>query len=174
MDRFRCLPEDLPLALYRVDYPESQTTRSAEGFLARDTITVYNDEQRDLFKAAVEHQFTWGYRNPLPFIALFSDRDHAENWACKEPWRGSSHSRPQWTLNKIDTAKLCNAYIFKLSKLITALGVKLPDGAAQHAKGAFLCLHKIPERAIIETRDEHYVRTGQSVFQGYVLEADRS
>ncbi|KAM5357656.1 hypothetical protein ACJZ2D_016044 [Fusarium nematophilum] len=158
MDQFRCLPEDLPRELYRVHYPESQTTCSAEGFLASDTITVYNDIERDLFKAAVENQFTWGYRSPLPFIAVFSDRDHTENWACKEPWHGPSHRRGQWTLNKIDTAELCNTHIFKLSQLITALGVRIPDRAAQHAKGAFLCLHKIPARAINETRDEDYVR----------------
>jgi hypothetical protein len=142
MNEYRCQPEELPHHLYRVHYPESQTTRAEVGFKATDTTTVYGNHDLCLFKQAVEDHFTWGYRGRSPFISLFSDRDHAEKWGCAEPWLGSNPHREQWSLFTIDTSLLKEVYVFKVSWLVDALGVKIPERAVQHERGSYICLHK--------------------------------
>lgn len=152
MNQYRCRPEELPRSLYRVHYSGSQTTRTDEGLEAADTATFYGDSERErgLFKQAVEDHFTWGYRGHSPFISLFSDRNHAENWGCTEPWRGSNAHREQWTLYTIDTSLLEEIYVFKVSRLVNALGLRIPEKAEQHEQGSYICLHRVPAHAILE------------------------
>ncbi|KAI0523901.1 hypothetical protein F5B22DRAFT_422226 [Xylaria bambusicola] len=150
MDQYRCPPEELPRYLYRVRYPESQTRHTAEGLTAADTTTVYgdNEHQRGLFRQAVEKHFTSSDRDSSLFISLFSDRDHAENWAYMELW----HSRwsENWTLCTIDTSLLNEVYVFKVSTLVDELRVEIPPQAEQHKKGAYICLHRVPQHAILK------------------------
>ena len=49
---------------------------------------------------------------------------------------------------RIKTALLGDTIVFKLSTLVEKLFLDIPDGAAQHIGGAYLCLHKIPAIAI--------------------------
>ncbi|KAK5635865.1 hypothetical protein RRF57_011577 [Xylaria bambusicola] len=152
MDQYRCRPEELPRNLYRVQYPKSRTNQSDEGLTAADTTTIYGDSehQRGLFRLAVENHFTWSYRGASPFISLFSDREHAVSWACSEPWRGSSPHSEDWTFCTISTSLLHEVYVFKVSSLVDELRVKIPEKAEQHKKGGYICLHRVPEHAIIE------------------------
>lgn len=87
------------------------------------------------------------------FVSLFSDRIHAENWGCREPWRISNTQSGQWTLCTIDTSSLEEVYVFKVRRLIDALGVEIPKRAEQHQEGSYICLHKIPVHAMVEERD---------------------
>ena len=166
MNQYRCRPEELPRNLYRVHYSESQTTRTDEGLKAADTTAFYSDSERErgLFKQAVEDHFTWGYRGRSPFVSLFSDRNHAEKWGCAEPWHGSNPHRKQWTLYTIDTSLLEEIYVFKVSRLVDALGVRIPGRAEQHERGSYICLHRVPARAILEesTRPAN-MKTGRNV-----------
>uniref|UniRef100_A0A093URP2 DUF7587 domain-containing protein n=2 Tax=Talaromyces marneffei PM1 TaxID=1077442 RepID=A0A093URP2_TALMA len=152
MSEYRCRPEELPHRLYRVHYPESETIRTDVGFKAADTTTVYGNSECDLrlLKQAVEDHFTWGYRGRSPFISLFSDRNHAENWGCAEPWLGSNPHREQWSLFTIDTSLLKEVCVFKVSRLVDVLGVKIPERAVQHERGSYICLHQVPANAILE------------------------
>ncbi|CAG9948786.1 unnamed protein product [Clonostachys rosea f. rosea IK726] len=154
MNQYRCRPEELPPNLYRVQYSESQTTRTDEGLKAVNTTTVYGDSEheRALFKQAVGRHLTWSYRGRSPFVSLFSDRNHAENWGCAEPWRGSKPYREQWTLYTIETSLLGETYVFKVSELVDTLGVRIPERADQHKRGSYLCLHRVPAYAILEER----------------------
>ncbi|PWY79406.1 hypothetical protein BO94DRAFT_168236 [Aspergillus sclerotioniger CBS 115572] len=115
----------LPSRLYRIDYPGSRTsyTRS-EGFMAADRRKTYEDQADAIFKRDIVKQFTWSCRDPVPFISLFSDREHAENWGLKQPWRGTATylSCSDWALYVIDTDRLDDACFFRLKDLVECLG----------------------------------------------------
>ena len=151
MDDYICL--NLPSELYRVHYSGSRTAFSTEqGFEASDTTTTFGPGELNELKQAIEKHFTWGCRDPLPFISLFSDRSHAENWDCKEPWRGYGNSEGDWALHTISTTHLESKNFFKLSDLVEKLYLEIPEGAKQHIHGAFIYLHHIPATAIVEKR----------------------
>jgi hypothetical protein len=149
MDQYCCRAWDLPSFLYRVQYPESQTSASLAGGLeAADTTTSFGPGELDEFRQAVQNHFTWGYRGRSPFISLFSDRNHAENWGRSQPWRGSDSHIQDWSLHAIDTSLLGETMVFKLSRLVEDLGVTVPERARQHEHGSYICLHRIPAQAI--------------------------
>lgn len=164
MNAYICSNFDLPDELYRVHYPGSRTTFSSlDGFTAADTTKVFGTDQLIEFNRAIENQFTWSCRAPLPFIALFSDREHAENWGLKQPWRGRVGPEGSWSLHVIDTTIMRSTYhFFKLSDLAEELDLNVPERAGQHIRGAFLCLHRIPTEAIVESRNPVEVEEGKS------------
>ena len=153
---------DVPPELYRVDYPGSRTTwTSQEGFKAADTSRAFGGKDLLDFKRSIEKSFTWSYRDPLPFISLFSDREHAENWGCKEPWLRDDRSEGGWTLYVIDTTEIRGTTsFFKLSSLVRRLSLEIPRSAQQHIQGAYLCLHRIPPAAVAEKRTPAQVEEG--------------
>jgi hypothetical protein len=161
MERYIC--SDLPPELYRVDYPGSRTTRtSQEGFKATDTSRTFGGKDLANFKRSIEKHFTWSCQDPLPFISLFSDREHAENWGCREPWLKNHPSEGGWTLYVIDTTELRRTTLFfKLSSLVRRLSLDIPRGAQQHIEGAHLCLHRIPPAAVVEKRTPAQVEEGK-------------
>ena len=161
METYVC--SDVPPELYRVDYPGSRTTwTSQEGFKATDTSRAFGEKDLPDFKESIVRSFTWGCRDPLPFISLFSDREHAENWGCKKPWLGNHRSEGGWALYVIDTTELrSTTLLFKLSNLVRRLSLNIPQGAQQHIEGAYLCLHRIPTAAIVEKRTPAQVEEGE-------------
>jgi hypothetical protein len=162
-----CSIHALPHRLYRVDYPGSQTIFSdKDGFRAADTTTLYSKDKPNVFKEAVVKHLDWNYRGTSPFISLFSDQEHAQNWACKEPWRskytGEGTPKDSWTLCVIDPAELSETFVFQLKRLEVCLDFKIPNNARQNERsGEYLCLHKIPITAIIEKRDSEQVHNGK-------------
>jgi hypothetical protein len=163
MDKYVCSILDLPDELYRVDYPGSRVVFSArEGFVASDTTKTFNTNELGDLKRAIEKQFTWSCRDPLPFISLFSNREHAENWGCKEPWRRNDSSEGSWALHVISTIELRNTHnFFRLRDLMEKLSLDIPERAEQHIQGAFICLHRIPVTAIVERRTPTEVEEGE-------------
>jgi hypothetical protein len=163
MESYICA--DIPHELYRMDYPGSRTTYTSEaGFKAADTNKTFESSNLHDFKQAVENQFRWSCRDPLPFISLFSDRKHAENWRHKKPWHGSPDQEGHWALYVINTTELRKTTsIFKLGSLIAVLNLDIPEGAQQHIQGAYLCLHRIPPAAIIQKRTPAQVEEGKCV-----------
>ncbi|KAK4204961.1 hypothetical protein QBC40DRAFT_272074 [Triangularia verruculosa] len=162
MDQYRC-PQP-PRFLYRVQYPRTQTTRHASGLRARDTTSVFEKHGYDTeFIQVVQNQFVWEYKGAggTPFISFFSDEEHAINWACLL-WRCRSSGcslKDEWTLLTIDTALLGDTHVYKLSTLIEKMGVSIPKKAEDaHKKGAYICLHSIPDCAIKEERSGPSVR----------------
>ncbi|KAI0412770.1 hypothetical protein F5X98DRAFT_354043 [Xylaria grammica] len=145
MDQYRRRPEELLRNLYRVDYLGSQTTRTDEELKAADTTTFYGNSESEqvFFRQAVKDHFTWDYRGRSPFVSLFSDQSHAANWGRREPWRGSKPHTGQWSLYTIDTSLLNEIYVFKVSRLVDALRVRIPEGAEQHKQGGYICLHMV-------------------------------
>lgn len=160
MDKYRLSNDHLPSDLYRIDYPGSRTAYSPQdGFVAADTTKVYLEADEDEFKKDIVKQFTWACRDPLPFITLFSDREHAENWGFKQPWLGKMphESRSSWSLCVIDTERLDSHCLFKLEELVASLELQLPNKAEQHINDAYLCMYSIPKTAIVEELDPDQV-----------------
>ncbi|CZR52080.1 uncharacterized protein PAC_01957 [Phialocephala subalpina] len=163
MDEYVCSTWDLPNKLYRVHYPGSRTTfTSQHGFTASDVTKVFRSGELSDFKSALEKQFTWGCRDPLPFISLFSDKRHAENWGRKEPWSEHKDSEGNWALHVVNGVELRRTtHIFRLSDLVKKLSLKVPESARQHIQGAFICLHRIPASAIVESRSPAEIEHGK-------------
>lgn len=174
MDRLRCATDSLPPYLWRVQYSSSQTSYCPDsnnnghhgyGLQARDTHTFYTEDKLESFRQSVERQFTWSWRGPQPYISLFSDEEHAENWALREPWKGNydyHDDTSDWEILTINTRQLqlADIYIFKLSDLQRELDVSLPERAQQHSEGAYLCLHRIPASAIVQRRAAWQIKQG--------------
>ncbi|KAB8255433.1 hypothetical protein BDV32DRAFT_142062 [Aspergillus pseudonomiae] len=147
--------------LYRIDYPGSRTSYSPSGgFMAAQRTKTYDDQADSEFKRDIVNQFTWSCKDPAPFISLFFDREHAENWGLKQPWRGKAtyRSHDDWALYVIDTDHLVDACLFGLKDLVEGLSLELPDKANQHISGTYLCLHKIPPAAVMERIDSEQVQ----------------
>ena len=65
----------------------------------------------------------------------------------------------------IDTAILrSTSRLYKLSDLVENLDLNVPERAEQHIRGAFLCLHRIPNEAIIGSRNPAEVEIGKFCF----------
>lgn len=165
MERYACRQHDIPRLLYRVHYPGARVDFSPEtGFTARDRTRTFSNGDLVEFAQAITHQFTWNHRDPLPFISLFSDLEHAQNWGCKTPWSANGTTRDRWTLYTINTASLMGTHtFFKLSDIVRMLGVTIPERARQHIEGAFICLHHIPITAIQESRADTEVEQGTTL-----------
>jgi hypothetical protein len=133
-----------------------------EGFRAGDNTKALGTGELNSFKRAVEKHFTWSCHDALPFISLFSDQDHAENWGRKHPWYKISSLDRDWTLHIIDTTQLkTTTPFFKLSNLVEKLNLTIPAGALQHVQGAFICMHRIPETALAGQRNPQQVEKGR-------------
>ena len=157
MNQLRFDLTSLPAELYRVQYPNCRTTYCfATGLHARDTSTFYSKNEKDAFCQSIVNQFTWGWRQPTPYITVFSDQKHAENWAL-------SYSRRVGDICeviRIDSRELRHVYVFKLSDLQARLDFEVPEGASQHVEGACLCLHHIPKGAILGTKTTQEIKDG--------------
>lgn len=163
MDEYVCSRWDLPNELYRVDYAGSRTSFSSQqGFAASDTTKTFCYDELNEFKQAIRKQFTWSCRESLPFISLFSNKRHAEDWGRKEPWRGGQGQDEGWTLYVINTVKLPETtQVFRLNDLVDKLSLGIPEVAKQHIQGAFLCLHHIPASAIVASKTLAEIKRGK-------------
>ncbi|KAK4662881.1 hypothetical protein QC763_602375 [Podospora pseudopauciseta] len=142
MDTYRHPPGDLP-RLY------NKTSR----LKARDTTTQFaRIRATQLFKDAVADHFDWSSRRPTPFITFFSVEQHAVRWTlCLERWGRSEPGEDDWFILTIDTSTLTDVHFFKLSTLVDrfGLGSKIDSKVQEsHKRGAYICLHGIPARAI--------------------------
>lgn len=153
---------DTPLQIYRVQCLRSRTVYTIEeGFKASDTTRIFGTDNLREFKTALEKQFTRSCRDPVPFISLFSDLKHAENWRLKRPLDVMTYSPDNWALYTIDaTALKQTTLIFKLSTLVDALKLAIPQKAQQHVQGAYLCLHRISPSTIINKHTPAQVEEG--------------
>ena len=127
MHQFRFDVTSLPAKLYRVQYLDCRTIyRFATGLHARDTSTFYSENEKNDFRQSIVNQFTWSWRQPTPYITVFSDQKHAENWAL-------SYSRRKGDICeviRIDSRELQDVYVFKLSDLQARLDLEVPEGAS--------------------------------------------
>ena len=163
MEKFRVEAASLPSRLYRVQYPRTQTAYSGDGLAAKDTNTTYSENELNAFGQSIINQMTLGHRKAQPYITCFSDKGHAQNWARKEPWGPYEGEKGRWNILIIETGLMPETWVFSLYDLVTRLGIKIPERALQHVKGAYLCLHSIPTRAIVKAASFQEVTNGMQV-----------
>lgn len=169
MDKYRLEGHELPPYLYRIHYPKSQTIYSpGKGLSAPNTTKAYSEQDLNDFKADIEKQFKSSCRESLPFINLFSIIEHAENWGLKQSWRGAHNGDggggggDDWTLFKIDTKLLeaSSCVLFRLRDLVNGLNLNNHIRAEEHFDDAYLCLHAIPDSAIVDAKGPRGVQLG--------------
>ncbi|OCL03178.1 hypothetical protein AOQ84DRAFT_227877 [Glonium stellatum] len=137
------VPTSIPSALYRVDYPGSQTSFSpTEGFRARNMHTIIANVQQLHFYASAH--FNWASNISSPFISVFADRTRAEHWACGF---SEGDGGKECYVVAISTAALGRGPIFRAADLIGA-GVQSPIVASQHWS-EYLVLYRVPVAALI-------------------------
>ncbi|KAI0851656.1 hypothetical protein F5Y00DRAFT_274569 [Daldinia vernicosa] len=132
-----------PKTLWRVIHSGTQSRRcpSTGDLIASDSTRIIRDEPE--LKQAIEKHINWWSRQPSCFLSVFSNRQHARNWAEQ---RGATQSRVD--IYEIDTTRLPpDTYLFDVDSLKATLGFVHP--ASTHE---FLFLHRIPARAIVSKR----------------------
>ncbi len=170
MEKFRLQDAGIPVYLYRVQYQGCQTAQSVNGLEAQDVSVTYSEDEMNAFRQSIIEQFTWGHRGAQPYIACFSDKIHAQNWACSTPWDHGGCGKDSWRLLTIDTSLIPETYVFRVNDLETRLGFKIPESASTHKRGAYLCLHLIPASAIKDSASPHKVQSGTqtaAISQGF-------
>lgn len=155
MELYRLDISALPPEFYRVQHPGCRTIYDEDGLRARDTASIFTNDA-DLH-ASVYQAFLWSSATDSPFVAVFSDKSHAENWAL----RRSETLDADCQLITVKTTELGSVHVFKLSTLVHRLGIALQEGASQHEHGAYLCLHRIPANALVVVRSTSEIKRGQ-------------
>ena len=139
MDDWSIPPGLIPRRLYRVDYEGTMSEYIPNRGFEAATFAFTNIEAE--FLESVEDHLNWFSGVWSPYISLFSEKRHAENWARK--WMANNGSR-DCRVFEIDGKKLESAYLFHPY----CLEIQFGDGCwgDEHE---YLCLHFIPEDAII-------------------------
>lgn len=144
--------EEVPPHLCRVHYHSASPYQRRIGFVSR---ALVNNAQvpldsNDQFKAAVEKAFDCDSKVPSPFIALFSHRKYAEDWAI---FQMQCICGEWYEVVQLKSAEMTTCYLYNLDALVKKLDIQLPHGAAAHAeKGEWLCADLVPQKAISEVR----------------------
>jgi len=157
MEHLRCRTTDLPKYLYRVQYTNCATRWSTDGLFAVDGSTMYGNNDINALAESVERQFNWSNRRVTPWISLFSDYDHAKNWAL----RSYDSDGKEFTLLTVDTSRCTAVCTFKLETLRQELNLRIPHGARSHLPGCYLALHRIPDDAIVSVQTHYDICNGK-------------
>ncbi|KAK2750644.1 hypothetical protein FQN57_002715 [Myotisia sp. PD_48] len=150
----------LPPRLYRVDYGESSTIYDAQGLRAgafrdEDSNNTFDPPPKD----ALERHLTWD-PSPSPYISLFSDEKHAENWMLKRAKRsGGENCR----IIEVDVEKLNKKHIFYAYELVHEHSLDVPPEIMPSIRGEYLVLGHIPSSAIIGSRTASEVAKARSI-----------
>ena len=81
------------------------------------------------------------------------------------PSNPSERDKDSRNLLTIDTRLLPETYVLKLDYVVVQLGLEIPERATQHVEGAFLCLHTIPESAIVKSASPSEVKKDTQVIE---------
>jgi hypothetical protein len=163
MEEHRCESAALPDFLYRVQYAGTRTEYDPErGLVAQNITTTCRAYELDDFKKSIHNQYDIYCRNEQPYVSLFSDLDSARNWMNK--WINQRWWQPQldWEVFTMDTSKLRDVMVFKLSYLVGELKVAIPEKPVLHIENGYLCLHTIPAIAIITVENFYGIHSGSS------------
>lgn len=150
--------------LYRIQYEGCATTYSPHsGLTAKDTSTFYTDCD-DIyidFGGAVEDHLCWRKHYDSPFISVFGNKQHAENWALD--WSKRHHDKICQVF-EIKASKLVRSYIFSAHEIRENLPLQVSEKAEASIKDEYLICYRIPAQAIAGYRDTEDIKQGTSLF----------
>lgn len=150
LDEYGCV--DPPKRLWRVTHGNSQSQLDHDGnHLAADDSRVFHDEVE--LKEAVQHHIDWWSSRPSCFLSVFSDENHAANWAAQREKRD-----PPAYIHEIDTTLLFGVQVLDMELLMDKLEIEHPYSAHE-----LLFLNYIPAHCIVHTRtvsgtQQHHTR----------------
>ncbi len=110
--------------------------------VAVDKLSKFHDE--DELKKAVEKHVDWYSGQPSCFLSVFTDENHACNWAKQREDRDLSVY-----IHEISTARLpfFGTYVLDIELLIAKLDIYHP-----YSENELLFLHRIPSWSIVATK----------------------
>lgn len=181
MDRLHHESVRIPQYLYRVQFPGCNTTWTDEGIFATENISILSRDYLSDYLRSIEEHFLREERLPIPYISLFSHREHAEIWALKLP------GNPDIRVLQISTRKLITRrsrsslshtytrpQILPLPSLLQKfhLPVSSPNSIKHHSiDSAYLIPHHVPARAIVDVRNRAQIEIGAfDTFFNYVCQ----
>ena len=130
--------------LYRVQVPGS-ATKFVDGALIAAGAHFTNQTIVDYAPRLLHEHFLWTSNHPSPFISVFTDEDHARNWATGLVKKNAGMV---CTIYRIDPLLLHGKAIFNATRLVEELNIDLPDAARNQAENEYLVLRSIPAEAI--------------------------
>jgi len=134
----------LPKTLWKVIHSGTQSQQDpfTGDLIASDSTRIIRDESE--LKQAIEAHIDWWSRQPSCFLSVFSDEQHALNWAKQR-----EKTQSEVYIYKIDTTNLpTDTYLFDVDSLKATLGFVHPTSTHE-----FLFLHRITAQAIVSKRD---------------------
>ena len=143
MDAASVKPGYVPRKLYRVDYENTWSEYIPQRGFEAAAFTPYAHLSAwpNLFIRSVEAHLDWKSGVRSPYISLFSQNRHAENWAAK--WT-DRHPGKSCCVFEIDGMKLDRLSLFHPYSMRSYLGADSWIGPHE-----YLYLHFVPEDAIM-------------------------
>ena len=138
MDDWSIERGSIPRRLYRVDYESARSEYIPNRGFEAATFAFTNNPA--IFLDSVEDHLNWFSGVWSPYISLFSQKRHAENWARK--WMANNGNRG-CNVFEISGKKLERFYLFHPYSMEVRFGAE--SWVDPHE---YLCLHFIPENAI--------------------------
>lgn len=133
-----------PAVAYRIVFHNSCTIPTPDGGLvaprsldARASDAIFTD--------AVQNHIDWSSRTFSPFVSLFYDKKHAENWTNKLLGK---RRRTEYDLLTIDIAKLSNKKVYNLGILLSTPDIRTQLQPEQYEK-ELLVLGEILGEAVV-------------------------
>jgi len=130
--------------LYRVQVPGS-ATKFVNGALVAAGARFTDQTIHDYAPRLLHEHFLWSSNHPSPFISVFTDEDHARNWATGLVRKNAGMA---CTIYKVNPFQLRLNPIFDATQLVMELNIELPDAARSQAENEYLVLRTIPAGAI--------------------------
>ena len=130
----------LPKTLWKVIHcgTQSQTDPFTGDLIASDSTRIFSDSSE--LKQAIEAHIDWWSRQPSCFLSVFSDEQHARNWAKQR-----EQTQSEVYIYEINTTKLpIDAFVLGIDLLKVTLGIVHPSSTHE-----LLFLHRIPAQAMI-------------------------
>ncbi|PVF99613.1 hypothetical protein CPB86DRAFT_783506 [Serendipita vermifera] len=132
----------VPIVVWRIDYPTSQTKLYQRGFRSVSNWTPCNKAE---LREAVENHLIWNTDKKSPFISVFGEKRHAVNWA--RDWaRRKRQSCKIWKI-EIEPPEDEDVTMFSVQYLVRKLRVGAHLKASQ-VFDEYLFLHHIPDHLV--------------------------
>ncbi|KAI5366401.1 hypothetical protein Slin15195_G079210 [Septoria linicola] len=137
-----------PTRGYRVQYEGAWTTVTTIGGLQASSI--FPNPSRGFTDAKLKQltsdHLDWNSRQGSPFISIFTDEQHAEDWAMK--WSERNGGKTANVLH-IECSKITR--LFSVKEVVNSLGIDTEMLPEQY-EDEYLAVNQIPTEAIVENR----------------------
>jgi hypothetical protein len=129
--------------LFRVQVPGT-ATKFVNGALISGGVHYTPEIIAECAGTFLHEHFLWTSSYPSPFISVFTDEDHARNWATGLVRKNAGYVCDIYRINPF---QLGGNAVFDASELVRRLDIELPKAARSQAQNEYLVLRSIPAEA---------------------------